>query len=475
MSIYKKEIISNFKNHEDKYLRLVAVLDINLLTFPYYYKTIFHDLNSESTYVIIDIEPEKLRNRYKVGRVYKNGLPVEWSTPKLKEFEINNSKNIYLKRISDILNPKNISFLPDKYKDSFLNQFCIYIKYDTYDLLIPSYTVVNRFYFVSSAMKEIIISGLYENFFISQTYKRDNEESIQLFNLEHINRRDVPYICRFSENKYSNNQFTYISNQRQYLNNLGLTQVKANLPVNKKFNINASYEKLQNDNQPLYIITDIYSDTLKFNFNNIKYNTYSRNKGTSKIILPNYSIDRVPISDNKHFSHINYPTTNLLLNTTIYKFNIFRIYYEVLIQQYGVIHAHISNTIPLKKNRKSAYGNISSKFLLHDRKTPRSYIYGHFYFDNKKIYFIEIERDQAWQSISTWFLISKKIDIDLAEYDFTEIITNYISEQLIYLKFSEYLLKNYSVIFKYQIHHNIHNDIQLENWSEEILEKILLL
>jgi hypothetical protein len=323
-------------------------------------------------------------------------------------------------------------------------------------------------------MKEIIISGLYENLFISQTCKRHNEDSIQLFNLEHINKRDVPYICRFSENKYSNNQFTYISNQRQYLNNLGLTQVKANFPVNKKFNINASYEKLQNDNQPLYIITDIYNDTLKFDFNNIKYNTYSRNKGISKIILPNYSINRVPISDNKHFSSINGPSTNLLLNNTIYKFNIFRIYYKVLIQQYGVTHAHISNPISLK-NRKSTYGNISSKFLLDGKKKPRSYIYGHFYFDNKKIYFIEIEKDPAWPSISTWFLISKKIDIYLDECDFTEIIAKYISEQLIYLKFSEYLLKNYSVIFKSQIHHNIHYDIELETWSEKILEKILLL
>lgn len=542
MPYNNQTIFELLDEHKEKALELVAILDIDILNKPHYYKVVFQNIDTKKDLPPVHIPPELLRYRYRVGNIYHQGKLLKNTMPKIYKFEIDNLKCNNLSLVSSVLNEEDIEFMNERYRKYFLNQYCYHISYEEYELIIPCYTIANRYLFLSSSMKKAVFKASLDSLCEPRTFKRKGKKVF--LDVKHaIAKRDILYVCRFLDNPYSFNQFTYILNQQKFIKRIRpFAAIKAKFVTEEIFSIHCTSRVIVKADKPIYFITNILNDTSTLDFDYVKYRKFSSKGMTPGDIkvkkptivkkVPKRTTDKVdvwvsPSSDylsnctadyiekdlnregitleeetvykysntdvkyenidntvNKGFepsskdgdegvrpnSHITIDEDDEKIQNIFY-FNNFILLHGALVQELGVVDQYISEPTSLKV-RRSDSGHTPSRYYLVDNKTVRHFFHGAFYYDNQQVYFIEVELDARWSSLSTWFFVTDDLDLELSEEDFQSIISKYIKECKNHADFIDYLKNTYGFYFLPKKHQDVYNEESIYTWAESILEQV---
>lgn len=279
-----KPIIEFFNNNPNTSYEIIFVLDINYLKYPHYYKVLVKDIKT-NFYTTILIPPELLRYRYKIGNIYKgNKIIGRNSIVKSATFTINTSNELQIKTLKEVISESDLNLVTYDYlKHFYLKQNCYSFEFDDFQLIVPSYSIANRFYFLSSSMKKAIfvnsLSSLCED---ENFYKDGNTVFISM--RPTAAKRDYPFICRFLENKDAKDNLTYFINLKSSQDNTKpFSQIKANFPTKEEFEIDTSYIILNNSPKPKILVLDIFNDSSSFNFSKIHVDKITSKHGKSSI------------------------------------------------------------------------------------------------------------------------------------------------------------------------------------------------
>ena len=142
-----KPILEFFNNNPNTSYEIIFVLDIDYLRYPYYYKVLVKDIKT-NFYTTILIPPELLRYRYKIGNIYKGNKIIGRNTiVKSATFTIDTSNELQIKTLKEVINESDLNLVNYDYlKHFYLKQYCYSFEFNDFQLIIPSYTISNRFY-----------------------------------------------------------------------------------------------------------------------------------------------------------------------------------------------------------------------------------------------------------------------------------------------------------------------------------------
>lgn len=536
-------VLEFFVNNPNTSYEIIFVLDIDYLKYPYYYKVLVKDIKT-NFYTTILIPPELLRYRYKIGNIYKGNKTIGRNTLiKSATFTIDTSNELQIKTLKEVISESDLNLVTYNYlKHFYLKQNCYSFEFDDFQLIVPSYTIANRFYFLSSSMKKAMfvnsLSSLCED---KKFYKEGNTVFISV--LPTAAKRDYPFICRFLEDENAKDNLTYFINLKSSQDKTKpFNQIKANFPTKEKFEIDTSYIVLNNSPKPKILVLDIFNDSSSFNFSKIHVDKITSKHGKSSIEIDipvnkkkfkkkksnkiektiktgipssSYTINldgdivqkdrntqniEIEIKDVYKISEgemaieftddLVYPTfENAQSNgseelvqsvytfygkgsdngTNIFNINDFYMLFNLLSQELGVEAINISdliNIIPKENSKK----NISTKYYLTS-KEKRSFLYADFSYINRYTFIIEIELDESWKGISTWFFISENTeDFELSEIIVQDIISYYIGESKSYNDLKEYVCMEYNLVMYRKAHvKKIDEEHLLYNWIDDVL------
>ena len=329
-----KPILEFFDANPNTSYEIVFVLDIDYSEYPYYYKVLVKDIKIDF-YTTILIPPELLRYRYKIGNIYKGNKIIGKNTVvKSATFTIDTSAELQIQNLKEVINESDLNLVNYDYlKHFYLKQNCYSFEFDDFQLIIPCYTIANRFYFLSSSMKKAVfnnsLSSLCED---TNFYKNGNTVFISVRST--AAKRDYPFICRFLENNDSKNNFSYFINQKSSQEKAKpFGQIKANFPTNEKFEIDTSYIVLNNTPKPKILVIDIFNDSSSFNFTKIHVEKYTSKSGKSSI-----EID-IPVNKKK----FKKKKSNKIEKTKVNEKDVRKIVIDILVEELGVQKEYISD------------------------------------------------------------------------------------------------------------------------------------
>lgn len=155
-----KPILEFFNDNLNRAYEIVFVLDINYGEYPYYYRVLVKDIDTDY-YTTILIPPELLRYRYRIGTVYKGNKSIgKNNLLNIATFSVNNLQEHKLVQLKDAINEEDFDLINyDYFKKFYLKQYCYSLELEHCHLIIPTYTIANRFYFLSSSMKRAVFKG----------------------------------------------------------------------------------------------------------------------------------------------------------------------------------------------------------------------------------------------------------------------------------------------------------------------------
>lgn len=302
MSTNNQTILDFFSNFPNQPFEFVIVTDINIKEHPNYYKAIFRHIQTNRFYSQL-IAPEMMRYKYKVGHIYTNGEHVGQNrTLQKSEFTINERNNINLLRLTSVISEEEAKNIID-YEDVskyLLRQYAHVEEQDDCTLIIPCYTIANRFYFLSSSMKHAIMSETigelyYEGSFHSGLNIK-GETIVKLHIKKKAGKKDLPFLCRFIGNSFAKARLEYIANQKSLSSSFEYQPIKTQLPIRDVFDIYASYIYLGNDNRgkPKYMVLNIHSDNSALGFAELHYKQYSSKADPKNVDPEEYDIPTPP-------------------------------------------------------------------------------------------------------------------------------------------------------------------------------------
>lgn len=283
MSENNSTILQFFSRFPNQPFEFVIVTDINIKEHPNYYKAIFRNIKTNRYFSQL-ISPEMMRYKYKVGHIYTNGEHVgQNNTLQKSEFLVNQIADTKLVRMSSVISDDEAKNLIDygEVNKYLLRQYVHVEEQDDYTLIIPCYTIANRFYFLSSSMKQAIMNGTlgdlyYEGSFHSE-HDINNETIVKLHIKKKAGKKDLPFLCRFIGNSFARARLEYIANQKSLSGAFEYQPIKAQFPIRGAFDIYASYIYLGHDERglPKYLILNIHSDNSPLGFVELHYKQYS--------------------------------------------------------------------------------------------------------------------------------------------------------------------------------------------------------
>jgi hypothetical protein len=295
-------ILQFFSKFPNQPFEFVIVTDINIKEHPNYYKAIFKNIKTNQ-YFSQPIVPEMMRYKYKVGHIYTNGEHVGQNKTLLKsEFTVNQTNDIKLVRLSTVISEveaKNIIDYADVSK-YLLRQYAHIEEQDDCTLIVPCYTIANRFYFLSSSMKHAIMSETlgelyYEGSFHNEK-NSDGETVVKLHVKKKAGKKDLPFLCRFIGNSFARARLEYVANQKSLSGDFEYQPIKAQFPVREAFDIYASYIYLGDDERgmPKYLVLNIHSDNSSLGFEELHYRQYSAGTDPKDVDPEEYKIPKKP-------------------------------------------------------------------------------------------------------------------------------------------------------------------------------------
>ena len=245
-----------------------------------------------------------MRYKYKVGHIYTNGEHVGQNrTLRKGEFTVNQNIPTTLHTLSSYMSIEEATNIIDyqginKY---LLRQFSHVEEQDTCTLIIPCYTIANRFYLISSSMKHAIMTEKLDELYyegsvhkeIIENEKDDPKIRVNIDIKKKAGKKDLPFLCRFLTNPLSKSRLEYVANQKS-LSTFELQPIKALLPIREPFNIFASYIYIGDDERglPKYLVLNIHSDNSPLGFDELHYRQYSATKNPNDIDPEKYYLPR---------------------------------------------------------------------------------------------------------------------------------------------------------------------------------------
>lgn len=275
-----------FEKNPNSIYKLVTILDVNIKDDAYYFMAVFKDINKKNFDHIL-IPPELLRNKYKIGYHYKNGnkfsIPNEISRKKI-EIEINNEKENHSKLIQNSsLFGKEFIFddLNKYYKDFFLKQWSFKINMQDYILIIPSYSVLLRYYLLSTSMKNAVMKNNLKSLYHEIYPITSDTANIHI--KRNANKKDLPFLCRFLYNPDILEKIKELHLQSIKAINKFI-QIKSYFPVYGKSNIlvNCKLLDIQIDEKPVIYVLNIINDDSELGFSKLIYKQYSSKDNSAK-------------------------------------------------------------------------------------------------------------------------------------------------------------------------------------------------
>lgn len=283
------EILEEYPEDE---ISIISVGDINILEEPYFYKVVLECINENgySWHPVVEIAPELLHKRYKIGALFKNRKQIGYRKDiTISSFEINTDYIPRINKIKDLITPNDIKIINnEKTYNYFLEQNAYLFTYDEYELIVPHYTIANHFHFRSSALKHAILdSGLF-SLYHPHTFKITSEEKVYIHVKAKANKSDLKTICNFlyfgEEDNYIKHSFTkYFEQRSQVSNKYGNCQIQAIFPIKGNFNIKGISRQINLKGKPKLLLLGIYQDDYKYPFKEIDYlvDSYSLSRKTS--------------------------------------------------------------------------------------------------------------------------------------------------------------------------------------------------
>lgn len=267
------ELLEKYKFEE---LEIVSVGDFKIKTSPFYFKVIFKytDLNGKNWYPVAEAPPEELHKRYKIGsKFFKKNQIGYGDDVFVASYEIDNRVLPKIHKIRDVLFDTDKKVITDeKMEEYFLKQNCYYIDYEEYDLIIPHYAIANHFHFKSSALKDAILNNTFNYLYFPNSFKRIDENKVELRVKSKANQSDLKTICNFLENKFSFETFKYYLGQRAKLSKKQeFVGIEALFPYQDIFNIKTLSKQINTVGKPKILVLGIYQDDYKYSFSQINY------------------------------------------------------------------------------------------------------------------------------------------------------------------------------------------------------------
>ena len=244
-----------------------------------------------------------MRYKYKVGHIYTDGEHVGQNNTLLKsEFTVNEKNDLALVRLSSVLSEEESKNIID-YQDVskyLLRQYAHVEEQDDCTLIIPCYTIANRFYFLSSSMKHAIMSETLGELYYEGSFHSDvntkGETIVKLHIKKKAGKKDLPFLCRFIGNSFARARLEYIANQKSLSGSFEYQPIKAQFPIRSSFDIYASYICVGDDERgmPKYLVLNIHSDNATLGFEELFYKQYSAKADPRGINPEEYAVPKPP-------------------------------------------------------------------------------------------------------------------------------------------------------------------------------------
>lgn len=242
---------------------------------------------------LIEIAPDLIRYKYKLGKVYQKGKLVkdgELKTNKLS-FEIDTSDLIQIPLYQQ-LSKTNISFiLGDKEFNSFAfgKNFCYIYETDEAEIVIPSSAVLLYYYLRSSSMKNAVLKGDYNFMYDKDESNLHNKSDAHIVLKQGYSLLDGPFIYRFVTDRYASKGFidifSYISaiKSKNEINNktTDVIPIKALFPTKEKFVIKIRYielPELSKNGKKIFYAQEIFNDESSLDFEKLTVSKVKRKK-----------------------------------------------------------------------------------------------------------------------------------------------------------------------------------------------------
>ncbi len=265
-SSFKLNAILGLKyNHENKYSHNFLVQFQNIKT------------NFVET---VEISPELLRYKFKLGNTYKEGKLVSKDKNEYEKYlEINTQEMKVQEPLYKVLSKETIiETLGDSDFNAFKygGNFCYIHEEENERYIIPSSVVALYYYFRSSSMKEAIYKG---NPFVLHDNLNSNliDKTDAILVLEsHASKLDGPFIYRFLTDETAQKGFVdfsrYISafktKRDMAKKSTGLIPIKALFTTRETFNIKIRYVEIEDtsSNKKTYLVNEIKNDDSTLDF-----------------------------------------------------------------------------------------------------------------------------------------------------------------------------------------------------------------
>lgn len=536
-----KSIDDLLEKYKYKKLEIIAVTDFKIKTPPFYFKVIFKytDSNGKNWYPVAEVPPEELHKRYKVGSIFYKKRQLGYSENiSVTRIFIDNTIPLNIYKIRDVISNTDDNLITDQsMNEYFLKQNCYYISDTHYDVIIPHYTIANHFHFRSSSLKEAILSNTFNYLYFPDTFKRIDEDTVQLNIKGKANQSDLKAICNFIENKYSFQSFKHYIGQRA-ISKKELVQIEALFPYQDLFHIKTLSIQVNNGGKQKLLVLGIYQDDYEYPFRKINYLI------DKSIDINSIGVDKVnfygekPSSNNKRVINTP-PTSRYVTNYRTFIDNDFGDVDEITLNPIfsgqNVSNPSITKEIDkevsssfentenngdediqktrgstattinkeldlfslenyitlfesLKNNKEVIKAYISQRIELFPReddrgKIPSKYyiedyklrgcLYGGFQLATHNIGFLEIQHTKSWTNISTWFFIFEDKSFTINEKFVNHIIYQYLNKKE-NLTTIEKKLKFKNIIFFRKSHpSDITSEKEVYDWIKRLLSVIV--
>lgn len=265
-SNYKLNAILGIKyNHENKYSHNFLVQFQNI-------KTNFIET--------VEVAPELLRYKFKIGNTYKEGKFVNKDNNQLEKYlEIDTFKmkeQIPLYKVLSKDSIKNILGESEFNTFKFGSNFCYVHENEDERYIIPSYIVALYYYFRSSSMKEALYKSNPFNLYDKMNSNLTDKSNAILVLESHASKLDGPFIYRFLTNETSQKGFIDFSrsissfkNKMDMVNKVtNIVPITALFPTREMFNIKIRYIEIKDalSNKKTFLVNEIQNDDSTLDF-----------------------------------------------------------------------------------------------------------------------------------------------------------------------------------------------------------------
>ncbi|RXJ81042.1 hypothetical protein [Arcobacter sp. F2176] len=246
----------------------------------------------------VEITPELLRYKFKLGNTYKEGKLVNKDLNEFEDYlEIDTLQMKEQQPIYKVLSKNSIKYIlgnNDFNAFKYGGNFCYVHENEDAKYIIPSYVIALYYYFKSSSMKESLYKG---NPFILYDSVNSNlgDKTDAILVLEsHASKLDGPFIYRFLTDEIAQKGFVdfsrYISAFKTK-NDMDkkptvLIPIKALFPTREIFNIKIRYIEIEDSssNKKTYLVNEIQNDDSTLDFEKL---TILKKKKKDRKIDPN--------------------------------------------------------------------------------------------------------------------------------------------------------------------------------------------